>query len=212
MGSDDGAQPLDSGPTSGAADASSQLILVLRNLLAERYPDLGKHVNAVAQLCEVVADEIGLPSDEKKALTQAAFLHDIGKLSIPESILGKPTALDKDEWSLVRLHTITGAEILFAAGLRGSIIDFVRSSHERLDGTGYPDGLAGESIPLGARIIAACDAYDAMTSSRPYRPLPVSSEGGLLELRRAAGSPFDPVVVDAVWQHLLRETAPIPAT
>ncbi len=179
------------------ADASGQVILVLRNLLAERYPDLGKHVNLVVGPCESIAAVVGLPDDEREALAQAAFLHDVGKLALPESILTKPGPLDQDEWSLVRLHTIVGERILTAAGLRGRIIEFVRSSHERIDGTGYPDGLAGEEIPLGARIIAVCDAYDAMTSPRPYRPVPMTPEVASLELMRSSGTQFDAAVVDA---------------
>ena len=144
----------DAAESSVPAEASGQVILVLRNLLAERYPDLGRHVNTVARLCEQVAPEVGLLDQESEALAQAAFVHDIGKLSLPESILVKPDSLNEDEWRLMRQHPLVGAQILLAAGLRGRVIDFVHSSHERIDGTGYPDGLAGEEIPLGARIIA----------------------------------------------------------
>ncbi len=190
------------------AEASGQVILVLRNLLAERYPDLGRHVNTVARLCERVAPEVGLLDEENEALVQAAFVHDIGKLSLPESILAKPDSLNEDEWRLTRQHPLVGAQILLAAGLRGRVIDFVRSSHERIDGTGYPDGLAGEEIPLGARIIAVCDAYDAMISPRPQRPTPMTSEAASLELMRAAGTRFDIAVVDVVCRLLLHPSAP----
>jgi two-component system cell cycle response regulator len=190
------------------AEASSQVILVLRNLLGQRYPDLGEHVNKVARLCKAVAPGVGLPDDEQEALTQAAHLHDIGKLSLPESILTEVQALTASEWRLMRLHTVVGAQILIAAGLNGKVIDFVRSSHERIDGDGYPDGLSGEEIPLGARIIAVCDAYDAMTSARPYRPFPMSSEGALMELMRSSGTQFDKGVVDALSKALLRERSP----
>jgi two-component system cell cycle response regulator len=189
-------------------EASSQVILVLRNLLGERYPDLGEHVNTVAQLCEVVAPEVGLPDDERGALTQAAFLHDIGKLTLPESLLAEPGPLSEDEWGLMRLHTIVGEQILVAAGVRGRVLEFVRSSHEQIDGGGYPDGLAGEEIPLGARIIAVCDAYDAMTSPRPYRPVPMSSEGASLELMRSSVTQFDRAVVDTLSQSLLSDPLP----
>ena len=191
------------------AEASGQVILVLRNLLAERYPDLGRHVNTVASLCECVAPEVGLLDQENEALAQAAFVHDIGKLSLPESILAKPDSLNEDEWRLTRQHPLVGAQVLLAAGLRGRVIDFVRSSHERIDGTGYPDGLAGEEIPLGARIIAVCDAYDAMISHRPQRPTPMTSEAALLELMRASGTRFDIAVVDAMCRLLLHPSPPI---
>jgi two-component system, cell cycle response regulator len=199
-----------SAPANGAvADASGQVILVLRNLLAQRYPDLGHHVNMVAQLCESVSSEVGLPDDDREALTQAAYLHDIGKLSLPESILGKAAPLDEAEWRLMRRHAAVGERILVAAGLNGRVVEFVRSSHERVDGTGYPDGLAGERIPLGARIIAVCDAYQAMTSPRPYRPVPMTNEVASLELMRKSGTQFDATVVDALCELLLRNGDPI---
>ena len=184
--------------TAESPQTSRQVVLVLRNLLAQRYPGLGEHVNTVSTLSEVVAGEVGLPDDELDALKQAALLHDIGKLALPESILSKPGPLSENEWRAMRLHPVTGAQILIAAGLRGKVIEFVRSSHERIDGAGYPDGLVGKQIPLGARVIAVCDAYDAMTSPRPYRPVPMSSDGASLELMRSSGTQFDTDVVDAL--------------
>jgi two-component system, cell cycle response regulator len=184
-------------------DASGQLVLVLRNLLGERYPDLGEHVNTVARLAAEVAAQIGFAEDQRVALTQAAHLHDIGKLALPESLLRSPQTLTDEEWKLVRRHTIVGEQILIAAGLNGRVTDFVRSSHERFDGAGYPDGLAGEEIPLGARIIAPCDAYDAMTSPRPYRRSPKPSESAVLELMRSSGTQFDPAIVEALTQSVL---------
>lgn len=186
-----------------ASAASGQVILVLRNLLAQRYPNLGEHVNAVSHLSEHVGREVGLPDDEVEALTQAALLHDLGKLALPEPILASTKPLDEGEWRLMRLHTVTGSRILIAAGVQGKVIDFVRSSHERVDGAGYPDGLVGDEIPLGAKVIAVCDAYDAMTSPRPYRPVPMSSEGASMELMRASGTQFDAAVVDALCQLVL---------
>lgn len=185
------------------AHVSGQIILVLRNLLAERYPPLGSHVNAVARMCREVAPEAGLPEEQVVALNQAAYLHDIGKLSLPESILAKPGPLDEAEWRLMRMHTVVGEQILRAAGLSGCVIDFVRSSHEHFDGSGYPDGLAGEEIPLGARIIAVGDAYDAMTARRPYRPTPITPEGAALALMRSSGTQFDPEVVEIATRILL---------
>jgi two-component system, cell cycle response regulator len=194
--------------SSPAPQANGQVILVLRNLLEERYPDLGAHVNTVSTLSEIVGSEVGLADEEVDALKQAALLHDIGKLALPESILARPGPLDKDEWRVIRQHTVVGAGILIAAGLRGKVVDFVRSSHERVDGSGYPEGLVGERIPLGARVIAVCDAYDAMTSPRPYRPVPMSSDGASLELMRSSGTQFDTAVVDVLCQMLLRRSPP----
>jgi HD-GYP domain-containing protein (c-di-GMP phosphodiesterase class II) len=190
------------------SEPSGQIILVLRNLLGERYPDLGTHVNRVGWLSDRIAPDVGLADDERQALTRAAFLHDIGKLSLPESMLRKAGPLTEEEWRLMRLHTVVGERILLAAGLQGRVLEFVRSSHERFDGSGYPDGLAGQEIPLGSRIIAVCDAYESMTSARPYRPIPMTGDGAALELMRASGTQFDPVVVDALCQRLMRERSP----
>ena len=186
-------------------EPSGQIILVLRNLLGDRYPDLGSHVNKVARLCESIAPDVGVAEDEREALTRAAFLHDIGKLSLPESMLRSAGPLTEAEWGMMRLHTVVGERILLAAGLHGRVLEFVRSSHERFDGTGYPDGLAGEAIPVGARVIAVCDAYESIVSPRPYRPIPMTSDGACLELMRSSGTQFDPVVADALCRRLLRQ-------
>jgi two-component system cell cycle response regulator len=186
---------------------SSQITTVLHNLLAERDFELAEHVGRVAQLAGIVAPRLSLPEEERASLVQASLLHDVGKLAIPETILRKPDPLTADEWEVVRQHTLIGAQILTAAGALPRAVDFVRSSHERVDGGGYPDGLSGEEIPLGARIIAVCDAYDAMTSPRPYRPSPMSDDTAAAELQRCSGTHFDPAVVTAVCAALA--TAPI---
>jgi two-component system, cell cycle response regulator len=191
-------------PFPAKAEPSGQIILVLRNLLSERYPELGRHVNQVAALCWRIGPELGLEEDQRESLTQAAFLHDIGKLSLPEAMLQRAGPLTAEEWSQMRLHTVVAEQILLAAGLHGKVLEFVRSSHERVDGTGYPDGLADGQIPLGARIIAVCDAFEAMTSPRPYRPIPMTPDGASLELMRASGTQFDESVVDAVCQEVVR--------
>jgi HD-GYP domain-containing protein (c-di-GMP phosphodiesterase class II) len=139
-------------------------------------------------------------------VTRAAELHDIGKVAIPDTILAKPGPLDATEWSFVRQHTIIGERILLAAPALRPVARLVRSSHERWDGAGYPDGLAGEEIPLGARIVAVCDAFEAMTSDQPYRNrLDVSA--AVAELRRCAGTQFDPQVVD-VFTRVLEHASP----
>jgi HD-GYP domain-containing protein (c-di-GMP phosphodiesterase class II) len=140
--------------------------------------------------------KLGLDEQEAAAVRHAASLHDIGKVAIPDSILSKPGALDEDEWVFMRSHTLIGERILGGAPSLTPLSRLVRSSHERMDGSGYPDGLAGEDIPLGARIIAVCDAYDAMLADRPYSPARTPVEA-LAELRRCAGSQFDLAVVDA---------------
>ena len=139
---------------------------------------------------------------------QAAELHDVGKLGIPDAILDKPGPLDDDEWRLMRQHTVIGERILNADPVMQPVARLVRSSHERWDGDGYPDGLAGAAIPLGARIIAACDALDAMTSDRCYQGARPMAEA-LSELRRCAGTQFDSDVIAALCARL--EAALTPA-
>jgi diguanylate cyclase (GGDEF)-like protein len=179
----------------GRASAGRQTVDVLLQVLSERSAELGKHLHDVTGLCRAVAERLDLSPEELGPLLQAASLHDIGKAAIPDSILEKPGPLNAQEWSFMHTHTVIGERILCAAPALTEAARLVRSSHERWDGTGYPDGLAGERIPLGARIIAVCDAYDAMVSTRPYRSR-MSVEVALEELHRCAGSQFDPAVVD----------------
>jgi HD-GYP domain-containing protein (c-di-GMP phosphodiesterase class II) len=130
-------------------------------------------------------------------MARAAELHDVGKMAVPDEILNKPGPLDRVEMGFIRQHTIVGERILAAAPSLSPVARIVRASHERWDGSGYPDGLKRDQIPLGARIVAACDAYYAMTSDRPYQAA-VPESAALAELRRCAGTHFDPAVVDAV--------------
>jgi diguanylate cyclase (GGDEF)-like protein len=178
------------------ASAGRQSTDVLLKVLSERSPDLGIHLDEVTELCQAVASKLALPDEEVAPLLQAASLHDVGKAAIPDEILNKPGPLDGAEWEFMRRHTVIGQRILSAAPALARAATFVRSSHERIDGQGYPDKLSGEDIPLGARVIAVCDAFDAMRSPRPYRA-PMSMEGALAELRRCAGTQFDLAVVDA---------------
>jgi two-component system, cell cycle response regulator len=126
----------------------------------------------------------------------AAKLHDVGKTAIPDEILNKPGPLDQDEWEFMRSHTVIGERIVLAAPSLAQTAGLVRSSHERFDGTGYPDALDGRAIPLGASIIAVCDAFDAMVATRPYRAAMAPADA-VAELRRCAGTQFDPLVVEA---------------
>lgn len=125
-----------------------------------------------------------------------ASLHDIGKIAVPDTVLNKPGPLSDDEWELIRQHTLVGERIVSAAPALVHVAGLIRSSHERHDGRVYPDQLAGEDVPLGARIIAVCDAYAAMTTDRPYGEL-LTPEAALEEIRRCAGIQFDPAVVQA---------------
>jgi two-component system, cell cycle response regulator len=178
----------------GSAVPAGRSPYALRALLAQRVPRIERHHRAVAALAGILADDLGLARAERDDVVRAASMHDIGKIAVPRAILDKPGALDPDELAVMREHTIVGHRILSAdAGLR-PIAGLVRSSHERWDGSGYPDGLRGEEIPLGARIITICDAYDAMTQERPYRPAR-SVADALSELRRGAGRRYDPRIV-----------------
>jgi diguanylate cyclase (GGDEF)-like protein len=180
----------------GRVSAGTQSADVLVSTLDARGDGLGEHLNSVRLLCERVAAQLHVPPAETGALLQAASLHDIGKVAIPDAILNKPSSLDDDEWVFMRRHTIVGERIVCAAPALSDAGRLVRSTHERWDGCGYPDNLEGEAIPLGARIIAVCDAYDAMVSDRAYRKA-MSHEKAVAELIHCSGEQFDPGVVDA---------------
>jgi HD-GYP domain-containing protein (c-di-GMP phosphodiesterase class II) len=191
----------DSGRGSAGGEAEAVLIRALNHRAAE----LGKHGNAVKSLAVAVGRDVGLIAGELATLARAAVLHDVGKIAIPDAILNKTTPLDQEEWDLIRQHTLLGEQIVSAATSLQPVGRLIRASHERWDGGGYPDGLSGEEIPLAARIIFACDAYDAITAERPYSPA-CGPETALEELRRAAGSQFDPEIVASV-ERVLRSTA-----
>ncbi|MEA2292301.1 MAG: hypothetical protein QOF17_1324, partial [Solirubrobacteraceae bacterium] len=180
----------------GRASAGRQSSDVLLRVVTERNGSLQEHTDEVARLAELTARSLGLADVEVTRIEVAAELHDIGKIALPDAILNKPGPLNSDEWKFMRRHTLIGERILRAAPSLAHTADLVRSSHERVDGSGYPDGLIGDAIPFGSRVIAVCDAYDAMVSSRVYRQL-VSSGEALAELRRCAGTQFDPRVVEA---------------
>jgi two-component system, cell cycle response regulator len=169
---------------------------VLLSVVGEHDGALREHVDDVADLAERVGRELGLDDDVIAHVRRAAALHDVGKVAIPDEILHAPRKLTEDEWVYMRQHTIIGARIIGAAPELLPVAEIVRSSHERYDGGGYPDKLAGEEIPLGSRIVAVCDSWDAMTTTRAYRgAMPVSE--ALAELERCAGTQFDPRVVAA---------------
>jgi len=187
----------------GRASASRQSGDVLLCALAERNPDLRTHLHDVAELAADTARSFDLPPEEVEQIRQAAELHDVGKMAIPDAILDKPAPLDDSEWEFIRRHTLIGERIINAAPALYRVASLVRSSHENFDGTGYPDRLTCEEIPLGARIIAVCDAFDAMTTDRAYRKA-MSERAAIEELRRCAGSQFDPLVVDRFCHALQR--------
>lgn len=154
------------------------------------------HAELVARAVECIADRLDLAEDDRVVLVDAAWLHDIGKLTISRKILDKPTALDPSEWSEMQQHAARGAAYLALMPPSGRVAELVRHHHERFDGGGYPNGLAGDAIPRGSRIICVVDAYDAMTSDRPYRRA-MPPEAAVDEVRRCAGTQFDPEIVTA---------------
>jgi diguanylate cyclase (GGDEF)-like protein len=194
----------------GRRSAGHQSKAVLVRALGERHPDLGSHSADVSRLAELVARRLGLAQDQLESIRHAAELHDVGKVGIPDAILSKPGALDAKEWAFMRRHTIIGERIVSGASALAHVARLVRSSHERWDGAGYPDQLAGDATPIGSRIIAVCDAFDAIRSDRPYKAA-VSIDDALAELRRCAGTQFDPVVVEAYCAVMVDELAAVGA-
>jgi len=179
---------------------------VLLQALYEREPALIGHTRGVAALAVEAGRRLGVTGAALEELERAGQLHDIGKIAVPDQILRKPGALNEDEWIFIRQHTLVGQRILAASPALRRIGDIVRATHERWDGAGYPDGIEGENIPLTARIIAVCDAFDAMTAARPYRP-PLDPSAAIEELIRCAGSQFDPEVVTVVAESVRQRIA-----
>lgn len=165
----------------------------------------GEHTHGVVELAVAVGKRLGLRGTQMRDLEFGALLHDIGKLRVPKEIINKPGKLNEEEWAIIRRHPGWGQEMLDRVGgpiqQAGTI---VRAHHERWDGGGYPDGLAGDDIPLAARIITVCDSYSAMTTRRSYRQ-PMNPHAALEELRRCSGSQFDPQIVDAIEQVLVND-------
>lgn len=157
----------------------------------------GDHSKTVMSLACEVARRMGLPKGEVRVVQQAALLHDVGKVAIPDRILRKPGPLDEEEWEAMRRHPELGERMVSSIPGLAHLAPIVRADHERWDGEGYPDGLSGEEIPLASRIVFACDAWDAMSSDRPYRKA-LDAETKVRELRRGAGTQFDPYVVSVL--------------
>ncbi len=188
--------------------AAELITSVLHAALAQRHPDLGGHSNDVAGDVELLARTVGLEPDAIDLIVKAGDLHDVGKLGIPDEIITKPGPLSTEEWEFMKQHTVMGEQIIAAAGPSLERIGpLVRASHERWDGMGYPDRLAGEEIPLGARIIAICDSFRAMMDERVYKPAMSLSEA-VSELRRCAGTQFDPALVEVFCRLVTERTEP----
>jgi diguanylate cyclase (GGDEF)-like protein/putative nucleotidyltransferase with HDIG domain len=181
---------------SSRVSAGEQSSGVLLRALTERHPKLGEHAIRVSELADALARKLGLSDNDVERSRLAGLLHDVGKMAIPDVILEKPGPLAEDEWQFVRDHSKIGERILHGAPDLVSVSGLVRSSLERFDGTGYPDGLVGTDIPLVSRIVFVCDAFDAMTSPRPFADA-MTIDAALAELTSNSGTQFDPVVVAA---------------
>jgi putative two-component system response regulator len=182
-------------------------LIMLANAIELRDEYTRGHVDRVMNLCVMIAQRMGWSQTQVKALEFGAILHDIGKIYVRENILSKAGPLDHDEWAEMKLHTVVGSELLQSIPYLAQAIPILRYHHERWDGGGYPDGLAGEAIPLGARIVAVADSFDAMTSARVYQQA-VKSEQAVKEIRRGSGTLYDPEVVEAflsVWPQFVHQ-------
>jgi len=177
-------------------EANLATIRSLANAIEAKDPCTHGHSMRVQVWATAVAKALGLAGDRLRALSYAAELHDIGKIAIPDDVLKAPRRLSEQEWTVVQQHPRRGLEMVRHLVFLESARTAILHHHERLDGAGYPEGLTGSAIPLEARILAVVDAYDAMTSARPYRP-PLSHEQAAAELRRCIGTQFDPECVDA---------------
>lgn len=182
-------------------DAFLTTLGVLSDAVERRDVYTARHADAVCELSIAVARRLGIAGAQLRAVRHAALMHDLGKVGVRSELLLKPARLERHELEEMRQHTVIGAGMLARIPFFADVAPLVRSSHERWDGDGYPDGLAGASIPLGARVIAACDAFHAMTSDRPYRRA-MSWAGAILELRACAEGQFDPEVVAALLEEV----------
>ena len=174
-------------------------------------PYTARHSRNTVELAVAVAERLGLDDHEREEVRLVALLHDVGKLGMPDRVLNKPTSLSAAELAMIREHPAAGARVVSQVEELAHLAPAIRAGHERWDGGGYPDGLAGEDIPLASRITFACDAYDAMTSERPYRRA-MAPQQARRELRRCAGSQFCARSVDALLEVLAPDEAPLAAS
>ena len=181
-----------------------QMVVSLARTMDARDTYTSGHSERISQWAEAVARELGCGEGEIQDIRWGALLHDIGKIGVPDAILRKPSQLTGQEWVVMRKHPVIGEEILVPIGRMRGVAGLVRHHQEMWDGSGYPDGLKGEEIPLGARILSVCDAYSAITDDRPYKKARTHLEA-VTELRRCAGTQFDPRVVEAFCQIIERQ-------
>lgn len=185
-----------------------QIVSALTTALDARNEYTCGHSERVANLCQAVTEQMRLPDNMRQVIDIAAHLHDIGKIGIPDSVLLKAGCLTPEEYAIMKTHSSIGSTIVNKVTSLTEVARIILHHHERVDGHGYPDRIIGEEIPLGSRIIAVCDAFDAMTGSRSYRTC-ISGEKALAELWRCAGTQFDPHIV-AVFSQMVQSSALTP--
>ncbi len=183
--------------------ARNETIMTLFETLNEKYEEEKLHSDRVSKYCKQMGEKLNLTIDQIKELEFAGLMHDIGKITIPDNILDKPSDLTDDEWTIMKKHTINGYNILRSADKYSKLAEYALTHHERWDGTGYPNGLKGEEIPLFSRIISIADAYEAMTADRPYRKS-LDSKVAVSELYRCAGSQFDETLVEIFVKEIVQ--------
>lgn len=185
-------------------DQTRYTIEALAEAVDKRDPYTFQHSQRVTEYVKKIAERLNLSPAEIEPLVWAASIHDLGKIGVPEGILLKPGHLDNDEWRVVRKHPAVGTDIVARISFHPTARDIIRHHHEWFDGSGYPNGIGGDRIPLGARIVAVADAFEAMTSDRPYRPA-LSYQAAVAELEAGKGTQFDPVIVDTFLTILKEE-------
>ncbi len=188
---------------SSEGQACLEFSKVLAYTLEEKDPYTSGHSERVCYYSDLISKKISLPPKDRNEIRIASYLHDIGKIGISNRFINKKGSLSSTEWAIIKQHTQKSIELLIPLKLSPNIISYIQHHHERYDGTGYPDGLAGDQIPLGARIISISDAYDSMTSDRPYRK-PLSNGEAKNELVKNSGKQFDPQLV-SIFLDLLNE-------
>ncbi len=198
-----------SSPCCSHVPAAPAAVQALAAAIEERDHYTHEHSEQVVHLSRGVAMMLGLPGDDVERIAHAALLHDVGKLAMPLEILDKQGPLTSEEWEVMSEHPIAGERILMRTKDLAGIAPLVRHEHEHWDGTGYPDGLERHRIPIGSRVILACDAYIAMTTSRPYRPA-LSVDDAVAELRAHSGKKYDPEIVDALLDLLGHRPPQVP--
>ncbi len=190
-------------------DAYRGTALLLGDVVEADDTYTGEHCKDVVRLALEVARELELDMDRQRTVEFGALLHDIGKIAVPKAIVNKPGKLDPHEWEIIKTHTVEGQRMLErVGGFMGNVGQIVRSHHERWDGGGYPDGLQGQEIPLESRIVSCCDAFNAMTTTRPYRKA-MGLTAALAELSEHSGAQFDPAIVDALAAVIRRSPTPL---